>query len=91
MSEFAEWIDDFEIPTTVKKVVKNGVTFEKPTYEDFSVSEIGFYVYGKNLNVKDIVKWFNKNMITVREQPKEVNSLANLARGAENSRESYPR
>lgn len=65
ISEFAEWIEDFEISTTVKKVAKNGTTLEKPTYEDFSVSEIGFYIYGKNLNVKDIVKWFNKNMISV--------------------------
>lgn len=66
LSSYAEWLQDFEIPTEVKTVTKEGQDFVKPEYEDFSKDELGFYLYGKNLNRKDLIKWFNRNMLTVR-------------------------
>lgn len=65
LSPFAVWIEDFEVETKIDLVQKNGIKYEKPEYEDFDVQELGFYIYGKNLNRKEIIRWFNKSMITV--------------------------
>ena len=68
MSPFAEWIEDFEISTETKILKKNEREFKKPEYEDFSVEELGFYIYGKGLDRKELIKWFNKNLLSVRIQ-----------------------
>jgi hypothetical protein len=65
MSPYAEWIEDFDVATTTEEFTKNGLKLVKPSYDDFSLDEIGFYIYGKNLDQKEIIRWFNKNMIPV--------------------------
>jgi len=65
LSPYAEWIDDFEIETSIELVTKLDHEFEKPTYTEFSVEEVGFYIYGNNLDRKELIRWFNKNLLTV--------------------------
>lgn len=66
LNPFAEWIQDFEVETKVQNINKNGLVLHKATYEDFQADELGFYIYGKNLDRKELIRWFNRNMITVR-------------------------
>lgn len=77
ISRYAEWLQDFEIPTKVKTVTRGDQSLVTPEYEDFSIDELGFYVYGKNLNRKDLIKWFNRNLLTQVELHK-IKTRANL-------------
>lgn len=65
LNPFAEWIQDFEVETKIQKIEKNGLTLHRATYDDFEAEDLGFYIYGKNLDRKELLRWFNRNMITV--------------------------
>ena len=38
-------------------------TVKQATYEDLNVSNLGFYIMGDYIDSKDVIKWFNMNLL----------------------------
>lgn len=52
------------VKTSVEKIqVEENLELYKPVYENFGIEQLGFYISGKFLETKELVNWFNKNLL----------------------------
>lgn len=65
LSPHGFYFENLGIPTELEEIEKQGLKLYKSTYEGFEFAELGFYIYGQNLDPKAITLWFNKNLLPV--------------------------
>ena len=85
LSPYGFYFENLGVPTELKSVEKNGQVLQKSVYENFEFNDLGFYIYGKNLDPKAINYWFNKNLLPVtaaepESRPQEVSQASRAHR-----------
>ena len=65
ISPYGFYFENLGIKTELKALQKNDVELTKSIYDGFEFTDLGFYIYGKNLDPKNINYWFNKNLLQV--------------------------
>lgn len=81
LSPYGFYFDNLGVATTIEPVEKQGLTLYKSSYQDFDFSNLGFYIYGQNLDPKAVTLWLNKNLLPVVES-----DLANRSQETDQAR-----